>query len=195
MKTRAVYFIVGLLFASLISESLSICDDSVEVLADVCSRLNHQIETALLEDAGNAYRLRKAFFYAPNSHPVLIKVVCNVTFARNVTKDTQLQQNYCIDNADSNNTITAMNSTTIVLGWTSSGVFTAGQQNTGIILDYRNVHLVGFSLPEVQVTPTGVRYGSRIPFYIFCREHNRTLCDMHYSMQFSLLHLKPTTKG
>ena len=125
MKTRAVYFIVGLLFASLISESLSICDDSVEVLADVCSRLNHQIESALLEDAGNAYRLRKAFFYAPNARPVLIKVVYNVTliFARNVTKDTQLQQNYCIDNADSDNTITAVNSTTIVLGWTSSGVF------------------------------------------------------------------------
>ena len=43
----------------------------------------------------------------------------------------------------------------------------AGQQNTGIIQDSGNTDLVGFSLPEVQVTPTGVRYGSRIPFYIF----------------------------
>ena len=42
----------------------------------------------------------------------------------------------------------------------------AGRQNTGIIQDSANTDLVGFSLPEVQVTPTGVRYGSHVPFYI-----------------------------
>ena len=54
---------LGLLLILLVSQGLAVCDDSDEVLADVCYKLYQQVEDALLEDKGNIYRLRKAFFY------------------------------------------------------------------------------------------------------------------------------------
>ena len=111
-------------FVSLISQGLSICNDADPLLSDVCYRLFQQIEEALVRDRGNEYRLRKAFFYAPNASPVLLKVVYNISYAENVTEEAQLQPNYCTPDTNANNTIIAVNKTTRVLGWTSSGVFT-----------------------------------------------------------------------
>ena len=97
------------------------CDDSDEVLADVCYKLYKQVENALLADKGNIYRLRKAFFYAPNANPVLMKVVYNVSYSDNVTGD--VQPSYCAIDTTANNDI-ILNKTRVTLGWTSSGVFT-----------------------------------------------------------------------
>ena len=112
--------LASLLLASLVSQGMSICDDSDEVLADVCHRLFHQIEDTLLRDKGNDYRLRKAFFYAPNANPVLMKVIYNVSYAENVTEDTGMQQNYCTNDSNA----ISLNKTKFIFGWTSSGVFT-----------------------------------------------------------------------
>ena len=123
MKTTATIIIVSLLFASLVSQALSVCDDSDVVLADVCYRLYVKVRNALLGDEGNLYRLRKAFFYSPNANPVLLKVVYNVSFADNVTESPQDQANYFINTSETDENIMSLNRTQFVLGWTSSGVF------------------------------------------------------------------------
>ena len=124
MKNTAL--IVGSLFllsfASLVPQgySLLVCDNSAdEAIADACYKLDEQIQYALLQDKGNLYRLRKAFFYAPNAHPVLLRVIYNLSCAENAT----LQVAYCTNDTNASNEL-SINKTEIVLGWTSSGVFT-----------------------------------------------------------------------
>ena len=119
--------IISFLFVAILSLTYSRgecgveCDDSDEVLADVCYKLYEQVEHALVADKGNIYRLRKAFFYAPNANPVLLKVVYNVSYSENVTRDAT-QTSYCSSDTTANNDI-MLNKTRIILGWTSSGVF------------------------------------------------------------------------
>ena len=123
MKIVTVLFVAIILSTSLYSsgECAVECDDSDEVLADVCYKLYEQVENALVADKGNIYRLRKAFFYAPNANPVLLKVVYNVSYSENVTGDAT-QTSYCSSDTTANNDI-MLNKTRIILGWTSSGVF------------------------------------------------------------------------
>ena len=116
--------IVGSLFlfslASFVLQGQSLCDLSEDVaIADACYKLDEQLQYALLQDKGNLYRLRKAFFYAPNAHPVLLRVIYNITYAENAT----LQVAYCTDDTSAASGL-SINDTVIVLGWTSSGVFT-----------------------------------------------------------------------
>ena len=103
----------------LVPHGHAVCDNSADaVIADVCFKIDQQVEHALLQDQGNLYRLRKAFFYAPNAHPVLLRVIYNVSYAENTTQEDA----YCTrTNADNQ---VSLNRTRIVLGWTSSGVFT-----------------------------------------------------------------------
>ena len=89
------------------------------VIADACYKLDEQLQYALLQDKGNLHRLRKAFFYAPNAHPVLLRVIYNVTYAENAT----LRAAYCTDDTNSGNVL-SINDTMITLGWASTGVFT-----------------------------------------------------------------------
>ena len=125
MKIAATkYALSTLLLASLVPQIRSICDDSDEVLADVCYRLYNQIRHTLLEDDGNFYRLRKAFFYSPNANPVLLKVIYNISFADNVTELAQGQLNYCTSTSEMENYTISLNHTQLIFGWTSSGVFT-----------------------------------------------------------------------
>ena len=114
--------IVGYLFllVSLVSQGHSVCDDSAdEAIADACYKLDEQIEYALLQDKGNLYRLRKAFFYAPNAHPVLLRVIYNLSYAENATQ----QVANCTNDTNVDHDL-SVSDTKIVLGWTSSGVFT-----------------------------------------------------------------------
>ena len=116
MKTVGSLFLLSL--ASVVLQGNSLCDNSADVaIADACYKLDEQLQYALLQDKGNLYRLRKAFFYAPNAHPVLLRVIYNVTYAENAT----LQATYCTD--DTSNELSVEN-TSITLGWTSTGVFT-----------------------------------------------------------------------
>ena len=114
-------FLLYLLVPQGHSQTLSqVCDNSTdEKITEACYKLDEQIEYALLQDKGNLYRLRKAFFYAPNAHPVLLKVIYKLSFAENATQ----QASHCTDdtpNADDD--ILSVSET--ILGWTSSGVFT-----------------------------------------------------------------------
>ena len=61
MKTTAIC-VASLLVAVLVSQGLSICDDSDELHADVYYKLFRQVEDAFLQDKENEYRLQKAFF-------------------------------------------------------------------------------------------------------------------------------------
>ena len=120
MKSIIMALVIGFLFASLISQGLSVCDDSTnEAILDVCYKLDQQVEDVLLQDKGNLYRLRKAFFYAPNAHPVLLRVIYNLSYAENATQEDA----YCTNSTNADNQI-SLNKSKIVLGWTSSGVFT-----------------------------------------------------------------------
>jgi hypothetical protein len=111
----------------LVLQGHSVCDNSEddEIIADACYKLDEQIEYALVQDKGNLYRLRKAFFYAPNAHPVLLRVIYNVTFAVNATL--QEQAGYCTNDTNLTGNELPINNTqpiNIILGWTSTGVFT-----------------------------------------------------------------------
>ena len=76
---------VLILLLTFTSRSFQLCDDSSEVTTSVCAKISKDIERALLEDEGNLFRMRKAFFYSPTASPVLLKVVYNVTFGENIT--------------------------------------------------------------------------------------------------------------
>ena len=111
--------IVGLLFllCSSAPQGYALCDNPKNVAtADACYKLDEQLQHALLQDKGNLYRLKKAFFYAPNAHPVLLRVIYNVTYAENAT----LRAAHCISTGNE----LSINDTNITLGWTSTGVFT-----------------------------------------------------------------------
>ena len=125
MKTATIFF-VTLLSSTLLycrGDCAIECDDSDEVLADVCYKIYEQIEDALLADKGNDYRLQKAFFYAPYANPVLMKVVYNVSYSENVTGDA-MPPSYCVSNTTADTDELMLNQTRIILGWTSSGVYT-----------------------------------------------------------------------
>ena len=115
--------IVGtlLLLSSLVLQGHSLtCDNSEDVaIADACYKLDEQLQYALLQDKGNLHRLRKAFFYAPNARPVLLRVIYNVTYAEDAT----LRAAYCTNDTNSGNEL-SINDTISTLGWTSTGVFT-----------------------------------------------------------------------
>ena len=123
-QSTSTALIVGtlLLLSSLVLQGHSlICDNSEDVaIADACYKLDEQLQYALLQDKGNLHRLRKAYFYAPNAHPVLLRVIYNVTYAENAT----LRAAYCTDDTNSDNELISINDTMITLGWTSTGVFT-----------------------------------------------------------------------
>ena len=121
-QSTSTALIVGilLLLSSLVLQGYSLCDNSEDVaIADACYKLDEQLQYALLQDKGNLHRLRKAFFYAPNAHPVLLRVIYNVTYAENAT----LRAAYCTDDTNTGNEL-SINDTMITLGWTSTGVFT-----------------------------------------------------------------------
>ena len=66
MKSIIMALVICFLLASLISQGLSVCDDSTnEAIPDVCYKLDQQVEDALLQDKGNLYRLKKPFSMPP----------------------------------------------------------------------------------------------------------------------------------
>ena len=78
-----------LIFTSTVftSGNCLLCDDSSEVNAATCATLSKDVENALLGDEGNLFRMRKSFYYSPTASPVLLKVIYNVTFGENFTKE------------------------------------------------------------------------------------------------------------
>ena len=80
---RAVNIVI--LLSILITPSHLLRQDSSEVPTDECDRLSKDLEKALLQDEGNQFRMRKAFFFSPTASPVLLKVMYNVSFGENIT--------------------------------------------------------------------------------------------------------------
>ena len=60
------------------------CDDPNERNARICAEILDDLENALLQDQGNLHRMKEAFFYSPTATPVLLKVVYNVTYGKNI---------------------------------------------------------------------------------------------------------------
>lgn len=110
---KIILFIACQILASLFAVAVCVCDDN-EAYVGICNKLFQQFQDALNDDQENLYRLRKAFFYAPNAHPVLIRVVYNVTHT---------EMDFC-NSISPNSSDILGNETTVVYGWTSSGVFT-----------------------------------------------------------------------
>ena len=68
------------------ASKLSTCDIASELTTGTCAQFSKDLEKAVLNDDGNLYQLRRAFFYSPTAAPVLLKVVYNVTFSEYVIK-------------------------------------------------------------------------------------------------------------
>lgn len=96
---------------------LCTCDLSSEVTTGACAQILKDFEKAVLEDEGNLYRMRRAFFYSPTASPVLLKVVYNVSFSDNITDIPSCGKN-------SNLTSITLVQRSIIYGWSSSGVYT-----------------------------------------------------------------------
>ena len=81
-----------------------------------CYEILQSLQEALYQDKGNLHQLRKAFFYAPNADPVLLRVKYNITFAENITEE---MLPYCISWEHA----ILLNHTEITVGWTSRGLY------------------------------------------------------------------------
>ena len=73
------------LVGTILSGNCLKCDDPSEMTAGVCAKILNNLEKALLQDEGNLFRMRKAFFYSPIASPVLLKVVYDITYGENIT--------------------------------------------------------------------------------------------------------------
>ena len=115
-----LYFatIVIALAATVISGSCLTCEDE-----SVCTRLLKDLEKALLQDETNLSQMRRAFFHSPTATPVLLRVVYNVTYSKNVTMAVAANDVPQCSRSIVNTTID-LNQRNITYGWTSSGVYT-----------------------------------------------------------------------
>ena len=89
--------------------------------AYICSEVFNSLKQALIEDEGNLYRMKKAFYYAPRADPVLIQVNYNISYSENIT-DSDIFLPYC-GNVTNNVSAISTNETQITRGWTSRGVY------------------------------------------------------------------------
>ena len=77
-----------LVIGALVSTGHCTCEDIEDPqYPSLCHEILQSLEQALIYDNGNIYRSRKAFFYASNANPVLLRVKYNITFAENITED------------------------------------------------------------------------------------------------------------
>ena len=107
-----------LVIGALVSTGHCTCEDIEDPqYPSLCHEILQSLEQALINDNGNIYRSRKAFFYASNANPVLLRVKYNITFAENITEDILP---FCTGD---NSTAIPINQTAIVHGWTSTGLY------------------------------------------------------------------------
>ena len=119
----AIAFVIFALAISIIPGSSLNCDDTDDLTTGICGQLSKDLERALVNDEGNLFRIRRAFFYSPTASTVLLKVIYNVTYAENVTSAIASKELSACSNQHLNSTV-GLNQTSITLGWTSSGVYT-----------------------------------------------------------------------
>ena len=117
------------------------CINPTDVLTETCGQLSYDLETALLQDKGNLFRMRRTFFHSPTAAPVLVKVVYIISFTDNVTNSIADEEipycsNIIMTNTDVNGeslvedvfNVTAINNyydqVILIYGWTSSRIYT-----------------------------------------------------------------------
>ena len=116
----AVAWVIFALATSILPGGSLNCDDPI----GICGQLSKDLESALVNDEGNLFRIRRAFFHSPTASPVLIKVVYNTTYEENVTLAISSKEISPCFSQHSNQSTIGLNQTSITLGWTSSGVYT-----------------------------------------------------------------------
>ena len=122
MFTSAATCVI-LLVALVTSGHSLICDDPDDVNTGKCAQLSKELEKALVQDAGNLYRLRKVFFHSATATPVLLKVLYNVTFMDNFITAVDVEDIPNCSSSTLNNSTIELEQTNITLGWTLSGVY------------------------------------------------------------------------
>ena len=110
------------LMASALTASCLVCDDPVELTTGTCAKLLTNLEKALLQDEGNLFRLRRAFFHSPTANPVLLKVVYNITYAENIITAFDKNETQLCSMSAANSSI-ELQQQNVTLGWTSTGVY------------------------------------------------------------------------
>ena len=103
--------------------SCLVCDDPREMMTGTCAQLSKDLERALLQDEGNLSRMRRAFFHSPTAAPVLLKVVYNITYAKNITTANAVNEAPHCDSSSAANSTIEFKERDITYGWTSSGVY------------------------------------------------------------------------
>jgi hypothetical protein len=124
--SASVSFIIFALAASILPGGSLNCDDADDLTTGTCGQLSKDLQRALVNDEGNLFRIRRAFFHSPTASLVLLKVVYNVTYGENFTLE-EIHVPACSNQPhDLNSTQIpiGLNQTSITLGWTSSGVYT-----------------------------------------------------------------------
>lgn len=120
-KSMTTAIVSSLLLFTVLSVGDCVCENPDDWQnAKDCYEVFTGLVQALVQDEGNIYRMKKAFFYAPSADPVLIKVDYNVSYGENITEELLP---YCV-NVDNTTAINiTINQTVIVRGWTSRGVY------------------------------------------------------------------------
>ena len=117
VKALILLFVI----ASLVSMVHCSCEDIDDPqYPSLCHEILQSLQQALINDKGNLYRSRKAFFYAANADPILLRVEYNITFADNITED---MLPYCITGNSTVETAIPSNQTSVIRGWTSTGLY------------------------------------------------------------------------
>ena len=76
-----------------------------------------------MQDEGNLFRLRRAFFHSPTADPVLLKVVYNITYAENIMAAFAGNEIRLCSTESAENSTIELQQQNITLGWTSTGVY------------------------------------------------------------------------
>ena len=117
------YLIAVTLASSVITGDGLFCDDAIEIATGTCTKILKDLERALLQDEGNLSRMRRAFFHSPTAAPVLLKVVYNITYAKNITTANAVNEAPHCDSSSAANSTIEFKERDITYGWTSSGVY------------------------------------------------------------------------
>ena len=117
MQLLTLLFAISVLFSTAKCSCEDLHNSKYSV---VCYEILQSLQEALIQDKGNLYRSKRAFFYAPNADPVLLKVKYNITFAENITEDFLP---YCVNEDNSSVSITLNQTKIIWRGWTSRELY------------------------------------------------------------------------
>ena len=172
------------LTTSFVSVACLVCDDPSEVSIGTCGKLSNDLKRALLQDEGNLFRMRRAFFYSPTATPVLLKVVYNITYTTNIIKKAAAREiPYCF--VSNTNSTLQFKQKNITYGWTSSGVYTVFHP---AVLSMMQIQLVYVMLRAVHK----MLHQNSPEVDAFLWDGSQSLPTLHLNIQFNFLSCIPS---